>query len=135
MIRVFSKLVLYFRLFGILLIALLFFQFFNQNTSAGNSVLIITPHPDDEVLSTGGHIARFVKQGDQVYVVALTAGEGFTFDIYLKKKTITPNFNDFIKYGENRINELTQSLEILGIKKDKLGLNLNNSSVDKLKLG
>jgi len=120
MIGGFPKLVLHFRLFRILLIALLFFQFFNQNTSAGNSVLIITPHPDDEVLSTGGHIARFVKQGDQVYVVALTAGEGFTFDIYLKKKTITPNFNDFIKYGENRINELIQSLEILGIKKDNV---------------
>ncbi|MBN1969627.1 MAG: PIG-L family deacetylase [Candidatus Delongbacteria bacterium] len=120
MIGVFSKLVTHFKLFCILLIAILCFQVTNQNTCANDSILIVTPHPDDETLGVGGHIARFAKQGDQVYVVALTAGEGNVFDIYLKKKTITPSYDDLLKYGEKRIKELIQSLKTLGVTKDNL---------------
>lgn len=36
-------------------------------------VLVIAPHPDDEVLGCGGSIARFAAQGAQVTVVAVCA--------------------------------------------------------------
>ncbi len=41
-----------------------------------DSILVIAAHPDDEVLSCGGTIARFVEEGIEVYVAIL--GEGIT---------------------------------------------------------
>ena len=37
-------------------------------------VLVIAPHPDDEVLGCGGVIARHVAIGDDVYVVVVSKG-------------------------------------------------------------
>jgi N-acetylglucosamine malate deacetylase 1 len=37
-------------------------------------VLVIAPHPDDEVLGVGGTMARFASEGDEVYVVVVTKG-------------------------------------------------------------
>ena len=37
-------------------------------------ILVIAPHPDDEVLGCGGTIAKYVSQGDKVYVCIVTKG-------------------------------------------------------------
>ena len=37
-------------------------------------VLIIAPHPDDEVLGCGGTIAKYASQGAEVYVAVVTKG-------------------------------------------------------------
>jgi N-acetylglucosamine malate deacetylase 1 len=37
-------------------------------------VLVVAPHPDDEVLGCGGAIARHTVQGDQVQVLVMTRG-------------------------------------------------------------
>lgn len=39
-----------------------------------SKVLVIAPHPDDEVLGCGGTIARHTNQGDEVYVLVVTRG-------------------------------------------------------------
>jgi LmbE family N-acetylglucosaminyl deacetylase len=39
-----------------------------------SSVLIVAPHPDDEVLGCGGVIGRHVASGDDVYVVIVSKG-------------------------------------------------------------
>jgi N-acetylglucosamine malate deacetylase 1 len=39
-----------------------------------STVLVIAPHPDDEVLGVGGTIARFAAEGAEVYVVVATKG-------------------------------------------------------------
>jgi N-acetylglucosamine malate deacetylase 1 len=39
-----------------------------------NTVLVIAPHPDDEVLGCGGTIARFAGQGQSVTVAIVTRG-------------------------------------------------------------
>lgn len=39
------------------------------------SVLVIAPHPDDEVLGCGGTIARHARQGDDVHVLIITRGD------------------------------------------------------------
>lgn len=43
----------------------------------GRRVLIVAPHPDDEVLATGGTINRLISSGVAVRVVLITAGDGY----------------------------------------------------------
>lgn len=43
----------------------------------GRRVLIIAPHPDDEVLTSGGTIHQLVARGAKVRVVIVTAGDGY----------------------------------------------------------
>ncbi len=40
------------------------------------AVLVVAPHPDDEILGCGGAIALHVRRGDAVHVALVTAGEG-----------------------------------------------------------
>jgi glucosamine-6-phosphate deaminase len=37
-------------------------------------VLIFSPHPDDDVISMGGTLARLVEQGHEVHVAYQTSG-------------------------------------------------------------
>ena len=39
-----------------------------------HTVLVIAPHPDDEVLGCGGVVARHAANGDEVHVVIVTRG-------------------------------------------------------------
>lgn len=41
-------------------------------------VLVFAPHNDDEVLGVGGTIAKYVKNGDSVFVCEVTAGQSYT---------------------------------------------------------
>lgn len=50
-------------------------------------ILVIAPHPDDEIIGVGGTIAKRAKAGDEVYVCIVTKGK-------------LPLFNpDFIEQG------------------------------------
>lgn len=42
----------------------------------GGDVLVVAPHPDDEILGCGGAIALHVRRGDRVHVALVTQGEG-----------------------------------------------------------
>lgn len=65
-------------------------------------VLVIAPHPDDEVLGCGGTIMNHVKNGDQVYLCIVT-------------RAYTPDWSeDFIKEREK---EIEKSKAILGVNK------------------
>ena len=44
------------------------------------NVLVIAPHPDDEVLGCGGTIAKYAEKGDSVYVAIVTKGDLPLFD-------------------------------------------------------
>src|SRR5437016_1821426 len=43
--------------------------------AAGGPVMVIAPHPDDEVIGCGGTVIRHVRAGDQVSIIYLTRGE------------------------------------------------------------
>lgn len=43
------------------------------------TVLVVAPHPDDEVLGVGGAILRHLSEGDDVHVVICTRGEESRF--------------------------------------------------------
>jgi len=42
----------------------------------GGAVLVVAPHPDDEILGCGGAIVLHVRRGDRVHVALATQGEG-----------------------------------------------------------
>ncbi len=39
------------------------------------NILIIAPHPDDEILGCGGTIIKHIKQNDEVYLCIMTKGD------------------------------------------------------------
>jgi LmbE family N-acetylglucosaminyl deacetylase len=51
------------------------------------NILVIAPHPDDEVLGCGGTIAHHVAQGDAVHVLVVTRGDPAIFPPELVEKT------------------------------------------------
>jgi GlcNAc-PI de-N-acetylase len=67
--------------------------------AGSGSVLLISPHPDDETLGAGGYLAAQAKRGCPVTVVAVTDGEHA--------------YTNYPGLGEVRVKEQEQALQIL----------------------
>jgi LmbE family N-acetylglucosaminyl deacetylase len=66
-----------------------------------NRVLIIAPHPDDEVLGVGGTIARFASENSDVYVAIIT-------------KAVPPDFTEEVSQIDRQ--EALAAHQVLGVK-------------------
>ena len=77
-------------------------------------LLIVAPHPDDEVLGCGGLIATAAAQGVPVCVVYLTSGDAFTVAAALTTRT-APTPDECLQLGRVRIHEAQRGLELLGL--------------------
>lgn len=66
------------------------------------NILVIAPHPDDEVLGCGGTIAKHNKQGDKTYLCIVT-------------KAYPPDWSK--KSIKNRTEEIKKADKILGVQK------------------
>jgi len=84
-------------------------------SSIGERILIVSPHPDDEVLAAGGLIARAKAEGDSVHVVFLTSGDGFKRGVEAWNGLLPPAPRDFLAYGNLRQEEAKRALAILGV--------------------
>ncbi len=69
-----------------------------------NNILVIAPHPDDEVLGCGGTIKKFTELGNCVYVLVVTRGAP---KIYSEEKIL------------NVRSEALKAHQILGVKDTK----------------
>ncbi|MDN4594313.1 PIG-L deacetylase family protein [Polycladomyces subterraneus] len=88
-----------------------------QNTNIqGNRVLVVAPHPDDEVLGGGGVIEKAISSGKQVKVVIMTNGDGFSEDVMRQFITLFPSAQNYQKLGVLRHEESIQALGYLGVK-------------------
>ena len=70
-----------------------------QHFPAGSerkTVLVFSPHPDDDVISMGGTLIRLVEQGHKVHVAYMTSGNIAVFDHDARR------FADFVE-GFNRL--------------------------------
>lgn len=65
-------------------------------------ILVIAPHPDDDVLGCGGTIVNHIKNGDEVHVCFATKAYG-------------PDWSE--DYIKNKLVEINNANEILGITK------------------
>jgi LmbE family N-acetylglucosaminyl deacetylase len=70
--------------------------------SGSGPVLVLAPHPDDEVLGVGGSMARLADEGREVYVAIVTRGDRSMFS------------DEFVEQGRR---EALEAHEILGVRK------------------
>lgn len=90
----------------------------------GERLLVFAPHPDDEVLGTGGLIQEVLAQGGSARVVIATAGDGYVEAVREYTGSINPKFADYLRYGAERLAEARRAVQALGngrIRLDLLG--------------
>ena len=73
-------------------------------------LLAFHAHPDDEVIATGGTLARYAEAGEQVVVVTATDGAEGEIHNYEDSESLIP------KLAEMRAEEVAAALSILGVK-------------------
>ena len=78
-------------------------------------LLVIAPHPDDEVLGAGGLMQRVHATGGAVRVVYLTDGDGYPEGVRESDHVQTPTAKDYLGYGKQRRREARAALVRLGL--------------------
>ena len=77
-------------------------------------LLVIAPHPDDEVIGAGGLIQRVAACGGDVRVVFVTAGENNPWPQRVMQRKWLITDEDRIAWGALRRREAVESLAVLG---------------------
>ena len=86
---------------------------------AGQRVLMLSPHPDDETLCCGGMIQQAQAAGAQVYIAWMTAGDGFEFDAALTERTLRPGPQNMRALGNTRVGETQRAAAVLGVPPER----------------
>ncbi len=79
-------------------------------------LLVLAPHPDDEVLAAAGRIRRTLARGGRVGVVYLTLGDAFD----LAAGSPLPSQEALRRLALRRMVEARQGMETLGVGRDGL---------------
>jgi LmbE family N-acetylglucosaminyl deacetylase len=82
---------------------------------AATRLLVIAPHPDDEVLGAGGLMQRVKSTGGTVRVVYLTDGDGYPEGVKEEDHVEAPTAKDYLGYGKQRRREARAALVRLGL--------------------
>jgi LmbE family N-acetylglucosaminyl deacetylase len=85
---------------------------------AGDRILVVAPHPDDETLCCGGYLQRAVAAGAAVAVVWVTAGDSFEIDAIITERTLRPKGRGLEKLGARRIAEARAAADLLGVPRE-----------------
>lgn len=96
-------------------------------------LLVIAPHPDDEVLITGGLIQKVLSAGGLVRIVYLTSGDGNKVSVIRLDKTIKLTSTEYLNLGEKRKNEALGAMRVLGlIERDLIFLGFPDGELDQV---
>jgi len=79
------------------------------------TVVIFSPHNDDETIGAGGFIDRSIKNGAKVIVVFITNGDGHVFSTMEDFRKVYPSAQNYIDSGYQRQGESEAALSILGV--------------------
>jgi LmbE family N-acetylglucosaminyl deacetylase len=83
-------------------------------------ILVLVPHPDDDILSTSGLIKQALKKNLPVQVVFFTNGDYNEVSFSLYRKEITLSTVDALRLGETRREEALAAEGILGVKPEQV---------------
>jgi LmbE family N-acetylglucosaminyl deacetylase len=78
------------------------------------SLLVISPHPDDETLCCAGVIQRVLHAGGHVSVVWVTSGDGSALGMLVVAKTLF-DADKMRAYGATRMREARRATALLGV--------------------
>jgi LmbE family N-acetylglucosaminyl deacetylase len=86
----------------------------------GQRILIVAPHPDDEVLACAGLIQQALALGGKVWVVYVTAGDGSWPPAWRVTGNMLPDREDYLKLGRVRAAEAITGARTLGLDSTQL---------------
>lgn len=76
-------------------------------------LLVVAPHPDDEILGAGGLMQRVRVRSGRVSVTYLTNGDGYRDGVELTTNKSSLRAQDFVNYGERRLHEALRALHTI----------------------
>jgi LmbE family N-acetylglucosaminyl deacetylase len=82
---------------------------------ARTSLLVVSPHPDDETLCCAGVIRRVVAAGGRASIVWLTSGDGSELDLLLIEKALRIEPAKMRDLAARRMREARAAAAILGV--------------------
>lgn len=85
------------------------------NPPQHGNVLFILPHPDDEVISSGGLISYLQQTDCHLTFLYLTNGENFEWALEEEEGSSLLKPEDYLKFGYERQRETKKALESLGL--------------------
>lgn len=83
--------------------------------TATDRILVVAPHPDDEVLCCAGLLQRAVERGSQVAIVWITAGDGSRLRAWVARVSPSSSSGRMLRLGGRRIGEAGAAADMLGI--------------------
>ena len=82
---------------------------------AHTSLLVVSPHPDDETLCCAGLIRRVVAAGGRVSIVWLTSGDGSELDMVLIERALRVHPEKMRDLAGKRMREARAAAAVLGV--------------------
>lgn len=82
---------------------------------ARTSLLVVSPHPDDETLCCAGVIRRVVAAGGHASIVWLTSGDGSELDLLLIERQLRIHPEKMRDLAAKRMREARAAAAILGV--------------------
>lgn len=82
---------------------------------AHTSLLVVSPHPDDETLCCAGVIRRVLGAGGHVSIVWLTSGDGSELDLLLIERALRIHPEKMRDLAAKRMREARAAATILGV--------------------
>ena len=83
-------------------------------------IVVVAPHPDDEVLGAGGIIQQACAVGAEVHVIYLTNGDHNQVAFKLYKLSLHLNPLQYLFFGNLRQREAVAATTILGLSREQL---------------
>jgi LmbE family N-acetylglucosaminyl deacetylase len=80
----------------------------------GERLLVVAPHPDDEALGAAGLMQRVLARGGRVWVVLVTAGDGYVEAVAHDTGELLPRPIQYVAYGKRRVAESRAAMHRLG---------------------
>ena len=88
--------------------------------TSATSLLVVSPHPDDESLCCSGVIQRVLEAGGHVSIVWLTSGDGSELDLLVVEKSLFIRPRKLRDLAMRRMEESREAATILGVPQDRL---------------